>query len=139
MLTIVFYGNDGKAAKARGRQLAVKPNTARVYDAMTWSGQVDPCDAVEIMPCVPSWKRRSIEDAYAEKVVSADNIVETYYRDGDTGGGIGAPFAVGVDVAESDGMEAIIPIADPSKPFVTTLGDLPKRRGRPPGSKNKAA
>ena len=113
MLTIVFYGSDGKAAKARAKQIAAtKPNIARVYDAMTWGGSADACDAVEVLPCVPWWKRDVIGAAYSGKV--------------------------------SEGIEITVPsILNPddwdSESVRRKLGDLPKRRGRPPKVRDDAA
>ncbi len=73
MLTIVFYGRDSGAAKARARTIAAnKPNQARVYDALFWGGQNDTCDAVEILPCVPSLRRALIKSVFGEKCLSAD-------------------------------------------------------------------
>lgn len=69
MLTIVFYGKDGEAAKARARSIAGnKPDRVRIYDAFVWNGQDDACDAVEILPCVPSWRRSLIESVFAGKL-----------------------------------------------------------------------
>jgi hypothetical protein len=69
MLTILFYGIDGAAAKVRARLIAAhKPDQARIYDAFVWNGQNDACDAVEIFPCVPSWRREEIEKIFAGKV-----------------------------------------------------------------------
>ena len=68
MLTIVFYGSDGEAAKLRSREIAAhKPNKVRVYDAAVWNGAEDFCDAVEILPCVPGHRRALIESVFAGK------------------------------------------------------------------------
>jgi hypothetical protein len=110
MLTIVFYGSEGAAAKARAREISKgKPNVARVYDAMTWTDSVDACDAVEILPCVPWWKREKIEALYAGRVVSPK--------------------------AKPAGLIYKALTAEPfERPFEAAE---PPKRGRPPGSKNK--
>lgn len=126
MLTIIFYGRDGKAAKARAKEIAAdKPNVARVYDVMAWGGQADACDAVEIMPCVPDWKRGAIMAAFPGKV-SDNKTVETCRAYDNPDRHVGQ-FHPGGDYTV------------PEKPFVTALGDLPKRpRGRPPKIKPEA-
>ncbi len=118
MLTIVFYASDGTAAKARAKAIAAdKPNTARVYDAMVWNGDADACDAVEIMPCVPGWKREAIEAAFSGKIeqripADAPEVAEAFDK---IFGGNLAPHVQ------------------------SAMDEAPKRRGRPPGSKNRAA
>lgn len=69
MLTIVFYTNNGAAAKLRSREIAaVKGNYARVYDAAVWDGSPDKCDAVEIMSDVPGWQRKRIVQVFGEPI-----------------------------------------------------------------------
>ncbi len=79
MLTIIFYGSDGAAAKLRAREISAdKANKTRVYDAFSWNGDRDACDVIEIMPCVPEWRRARIEDAFAGKIAepsAADDVV----------------------------------------------------------------
>lgn len=68
MLTIVFYANNGPAAKLRSREIAAvaKLDTARVIDVGFWDGEPTRCDRVEMMPDVPKWQRKRIVAAYGE-------------------------------------------------------------------------
>jgi hypothetical protein len=68
MLTIVFYASNGAAAKHRAREISAqsKGDYARCYDVSSWDNTPDKCDAVEIMPDVPSWQRDRITKVYGE-------------------------------------------------------------------------
>lgn len=68
MLTIVFYFEQGKAAKVRAREICAqsKGDYARVYDVGVWDGTPDKCDNVEIMSDVPKWHRKRIMEVYGE-------------------------------------------------------------------------
>lgn len=74
MLTIVFYNTNGSAAKTRAREICAvnKGDYARVYDAASWDGSEDKCDAVEIMDDVPKWHRKRIDAVYSDKIVDAN-------------------------------------------------------------------
>ncbi len=65
MLTIIFYGRDGQAAKDKAREIGARRGEwARCYDAAVWLGSKDRADRVVIMPDVLGWQRRRIEQVY---------------------------------------------------------------------------
>lgn len=68
MLTIVFYATDGQSAKYRARAIVAesKGNYARCYDVASWDNTPDKCDAVEIMPDVPSWQKDRIMAVFGQ-------------------------------------------------------------------------
>lgn len=70
MLTIIFYGRDGQAAKDKAREIGARRGEwARCYDASVWLGSKDRADRVLIMPDVLGWQRRRIEQVYGGIIV----------------------------------------------------------------------
>lgn len=71
MLTIVFYNNNGYAAKQRAREIAAKNkgDFARCYDVGAWDNTSDKCDVAEMMPDILSWQRDRIINVFGEKAV----------------------------------------------------------------------
>lgn len=66
MLTIVFYGRNGVAAKARAAEIRKKgKGKTVVYDVTAWDGGTDGADAFEILDCVSYFDRQRIEHAFA--------------------------------------------------------------------------
>lgn len=70
MLTIVFYGRDGQAAKDKAREIGARRGEwARCYDASAWLGSRDRADRVVIMPDVLGWQRKRIEQVFGDIIV----------------------------------------------------------------------
>lgn len=82
MLTIVFYSNNGAAAKQRAREIAAasKGDYARCYDVGAWDNTLDKCDVVEVMPDVPGWQRDRITKVYGQ----IDEVKESETPDDDS-------------------------------------------------------
>lgn len=57
---IVFYHDDGPAAKQRAREIK-----GRSYCAHAWKGEPLPCSRIEIMSEVPDWQAERIIGAFS--------------------------------------------------------------------------
>jgi hypothetical protein len=67
-LTLIFYGSDGEAAKARASQIRAERGAAHIRDAAAFAGEVEPCDSVVLLPCVSGYDRARIVSTYPDKV-----------------------------------------------------------------------
>jgi len=67
---IIFYGEDGAAAKIYGSKIRTDSDAAVVslIDASIFDGVAEPANRVIIMPDVFPWRRDKIEEAYPDKV-----------------------------------------------------------------------
>lgn len=67
-LTLIFYADDGAAAKAAAGKIRVAGGSAQTRQAIAYGGEVEPCDAVSILSDVAPFDRGRIEAAYGDKV-----------------------------------------------------------------------
>ncbi len=77
MRTIVFYGRDGAAAKARAKEIVrSRQGRAIVYDVAAWGGTKDNADGYEIMDCVSYFDRERIEYVFGKSDTQPIETVE---------------------------------------------------------------
>lgn len=62
--TLIFYGTDAEAAKAKAVEVRASKSRAQLRHAQFFCGEKEPADAVLILPCVSSLNAERIRLAY---------------------------------------------------------------------------
>lgn len=76
LLTLIFYGENGHAAKALASKLRGEGKSAQLRQTLAYGGEVEPCDAVVVMADVSVFDRARIDVAYGDKVQRAATSAE---------------------------------------------------------------
>ncbi|WP_448043804.1 hypothetical protein [Bradyrhizobium liaoningense] len=71
-LSLVFYGRDGEAAKARAAQIRKAGGSAQLRHTYAWDGRAEvEADAVIALDCVSAHDRSRLAEVYGDKVAAA--------------------------------------------------------------------